>query len=111
MQRADEQARRLGVDRREFLASSMGLFTTLAVINQVSGCSGKNGDGTTKMSPDDVKAMMSGGTGGSPVLTGSGGSGSNTGASGMHAGGTGGSNSSPMGGGSGGKGGGSKTDG
>ena len=41
MQRADEQARRLGIDRREFLASSMGMMTTLAVINQVSGCSGE----------------------------------------------------------------------
>jgi hypothetical protein len=111
MQRADEQARRLGIDRREFLASSMGLFTTLAVINQVSGCSGKNGDGTTKMSPDDVKAMMSGGTGGAPVLTGSGGSGSNTGGSGMHGSGSGGSGSSSMGGGSGGSGGGSRMDG
>ncbi|MFI5307564.1 MAG: amidohydrolase family protein [Polyangiales bacterium] len=63
MQRADEQARRLGIDRREFLASSMGMFTTLAVINQVSGCSGKSGTGMTKMSPADVAATMHGGSG------------------------------------------------
>ena len=36
MERADSQARRLGMERREFLASSMGMFTTLAVINQVA---------------------------------------------------------------------------
>ena len=46
MERADSQARRLGMERREFLASSMGMFTTLAVINQVAGCGGDNGDGT-----------------------------------------------------------------
>ena len=63
MQRADEQARRLGIDRREFLASSMGMFTTLAVINQVSGCGGGSGTGMTKMNPADVRAAMAGSTG------------------------------------------------
>ena len=38
LRRADEKSRKLGIDRREFLASSMGLFTTMAVINQM-GCS------------------------------------------------------------------------
>src|SRR5687767_8526364 len=63
MKRADEQARYLGMDRREFLASSMGMFTTLAVINQVGGCGGSTGDGTTAMSPDAIQGMMGGGGG------------------------------------------------
>jgi len=40
LQKADEQSRYLGMDRREFLASTMGMATTLAVINQVTGCKG-----------------------------------------------------------------------
>jgi hypothetical protein len=40
--RADEQARYLGMDRRDFLASSMGLFATMAAINQF-GCSSDDG--------------------------------------------------------------------
>ncbi|HKU42879.1 MAG TPA: amidohydrolase family protein [Polyangiales bacterium] len=77
MQRADETARRLGMDRREFLASSMGMFTTLAVMNQVGGCSGSNGDGTMSMSPADM-AAASGGSG-----TGAAGGGAGSMASGM----------------------------
>jgi hypothetical protein len=38
MEKADEGARRLGVDRREFLASSMGMATSLWALNLVSGC-------------------------------------------------------------------------
>jgi len=38
LRRADEQARYLGMDRRQFLASSMGMVTSLAVINQMAGC-------------------------------------------------------------------------
>jgi hypothetical protein len=40
LKRADQQARYLGMDRREFLASSMGMVTSLAVVNQMTGCSG-----------------------------------------------------------------------
>lgn len=73
MERADAQARRLGVDRREFLASSMGMFTTLAVINQVSGCGGDSGDGMLDLPLGgmDMKVpaagMGSGTGGGSPA--------------------------------------------
>lgn len=42
LQRADEQSRRLGMDRREFLSSTMGMAATLAVINQVTGCEGSD---------------------------------------------------------------------
>jgi predicted TIM-barrel fold metal-dependent hydrolase len=43
LQKADENARRLGVDRREFLASSMGMATSLVVLNMVDGCGSKGG--------------------------------------------------------------------
>lgn len=74
LERADEGARRLGVDRRHFLASSVGMATTLAVFNAV-GC-GSN--------------ASTNGTGGSGS-SGGGGSGSNSGngASGSAAGGSG----------------------
>jgi hypothetical protein len=39
---ADRNARRLGVDRREFLASAMGMATTLFCIGSVSSCSSKS---------------------------------------------------------------------
>jgi len=39
LERADANARRLGMDRREFLASAMGMATSLSVLNAVNGCS------------------------------------------------------------------------
>jgi predicted TIM-barrel fold metal-dependent hydrolase len=55
IKRADEQARYLGMERREFLASSMGMVTSLAVINQMTGCasdgSGKPEQGSTIKGP------------------------------------------------------------
>jgi predicted TIM-barrel fold metal-dependent hydrolase len=68
LERADEGARRLGVDRRQFLASSAGMATTLAVFN-LFGCG------------------SSGSSGGNPVSAGSsgqGGSGSSRGGSGSN---------------------------
>jgi uncharacterized protein len=41
LRRADEQARHLGMDRREFLVSSMGMAVTMSVIN---GCSSESED-------------------------------------------------------------------
>ncbi len=41
LRRADDQSRYLGMDRREFLASSMGMAMTMAAINQF-GCSSSN---------------------------------------------------------------------
>jgi hypothetical protein len=38
MEKAEQGARSLGVDRREFLASSMGMATSLWALNLVSGC-------------------------------------------------------------------------
>src|SRR5579872_3229076 len=42
LQKADENARRLGMDRREFLASTMGMATSLAVVNMANGCGSKD---------------------------------------------------------------------
>lgn len=66
LQRSSQLAARLGLDRREFLASSMGMLTTLSVINSLSGC-GTDGSGGG-----------GGGSGGSGGAGGSGGSGGYT---------------------------------
>ncbi|MET0344131.1 MAG: amidohydrolase family protein [Polyangiales bacterium] len=42
LQKADEGARRLGIERREFLASSMGMATTMWALNVASGCGGES---------------------------------------------------------------------
>ena len=96
MERADSQARRLGMERREFLASSMGMFTTLAVINQVAGCGGDNGDGTMNVPVPSTNSGSGGlGGGGGVGASGSGGIGSGMAGSTARAGaGAGGSTSS-----------------
>jgi predicted TIM-barrel fold metal-dependent hydrolase len=43
LDKADENARRLGLDRREFLASAMGMATTLWCIGYAAGCSSDEG--------------------------------------------------------------------
>lgn len=57
MEKAEEGARRHNVDRREFLASSMGMATSLWALNVAAGCSS---GGTT---------MPSGGSSGSSAAT------------------------------------------
>src|SRR4029450_12523654 len=42
LETADANARRVGMDRRQFLASALGMATTLWCINLVSGCSGSD---------------------------------------------------------------------
>lgn len=51
-EKAEEGARRHNIDRREFLASSMGMATSLWAVNMVLGCSS-----------DKPAAAVSGGTG------------------------------------------------
>jgi uncharacterized protein len=46
LERAGSAARRLGVDRRQFLASGAGMATTLSVINLITGGCGRGGDGS-----------------------------------------------------------------
>src|SRR5262245_9275286 len=43
LRRCDENARKKNMDRREFIASTMGMATTLSVLNYVSGCGDKDG--------------------------------------------------------------------
>ncbi|MDD9945152.1 MAG: amidohydrolase family protein [Myxococcales bacterium] len=43
LRRADENARHVGMDRRAFMASSMGMMTTLSVFNLASGCGNSEG--------------------------------------------------------------------
>lgn len=62
LKRADQQARYLGMDRREFLASSMGMVTSLAVINQM-GC----GDDGSPAKSDSSSSPSTSSTG--PYLT------------------------------------------
>jgi predicted TIM-barrel fold metal-dependent hydrolase len=40
---ADERARHLGMDRRHFMASALGMATSLWAINALSGCGGSDG--------------------------------------------------------------------
>jgi len=75
LEKAEEVSRKEGIDRREFLASSCGMATTLYMINLVNGCS----SGHEKM---DARLGMAGtgdGAGGSGSPGGGGGgSGSNS---------------------------------
>src|SRR4051794_6563672 len=49
LERAETESRKQGIDRREFLASTAGMITTMAVINQLAGCAD---DGKTKLAAD-----------------------------------------------------------
>jgi uncharacterized protein len=63
LQTADERSQYFGMDRREFLASAVGMTTSLWAINMMSGCSG---DGGYKVPPpseiqcDEATEMLSG---------------------------------------------------
>jgi uncharacterized protein len=59
LEKADANARRVGLDRREFLASTMGMATTLWCIGATSGCS-SGGD-----TPEAQQPLGGGGSGGS----------------------------------------------
>jgi len=53
----NDKAKKLGMDRRDFIASTMGMATTLSLINMASGCSDKSaenkpGDGGYVIPPD-----------------------------------------------------------
>ena len=63
LRRADEQARHLGMDRREFLASSMGMALTMGVINQLGACSSSD-------DPVGTTTPMGGDAGGSGGMSG-----------------------------------------
>jgi uncharacterized protein len=58
LEKADEGARRLGIDRREFLASSMGMATSLWAINVVSGCGNDDDRGRAMGDIDPSQGTM-----------------------------------------------------
>jgi predicted TIM-barrel fold metal-dependent hydrolase len=127
LERADEAARKHGIDRRQFLASSMGVATSLSVINWVAACSSSKAGlsgaagGGGSFNPDAGLGARGGagasgpsnaGAGGVSIETGSGGkSGGTSGAaspagasaSGTSGGGTAGSDTAAGGGGVGGR--------
>jgi hypothetical protein len=70
LERADEGARRLGIERRQFLASSAGMATTLAVFN-LFGC-GSSGGGSVNGGAGSSGQGGSGSHGGSSGVGGSG---------------------------------------
>ena len=51
LEKADAISRRLGVDRREFLVSAMGMATSLWAVNVASGCSSSDEDGSGSNAP------------------------------------------------------------
>jgi predicted TIM-barrel fold metal-dependent hydrolase len=75
LERADEGARKHGIDRRQFLASSMGMATSLAVINYVAACSSSSPSGKAGVAGSAANAMGSGGAVGGAGRASSGGSG------------------------------------
>jgi uncharacterized protein len=62
---ADDNARRLGISRREFLTSACGTAAALLVINQTYGCGGKGGsyavDPASTLDRDAACARLGGG--------------------------------------------------
>jgi uncharacterized protein len=56
LKRCDENARKLGMERREFIASTMGMATTLSVLNLAAGCGDENG----MMRSDTRERLMDG---------------------------------------------------
>jgi predicted TIM-barrel fold metal-dependent hydrolase len=59
LQKCDENARRLNMDRREFIASTMGMATTLSVLNLAAGCGNKSG----MMDQNTLDRLMAGASG------------------------------------------------
>jgi predicted TIM-barrel fold metal-dependent hydrolase len=60
---SDERARRLGMDRRDFLASALGMATSLYVVNLASGCGDDDGGFNVGKGPiecDQATEMLSG---------------------------------------------------
>lgn len=77
LEEAEKQARRHNIDRREFLASTAGMATTLYMINLVNGCGGgkstPGGGGTTGGPIGGAGAGAGAGTAGAGGVPGTGG--------------------------------------
>lgn len=76
LRKCDDNARKLGMDRREFIASAMGMATSLSVLNLAAGCGDKNGNMPMQMAEDRILGGMGGGgAGGASGVGGAGGAG------------------------------------
>ena len=65
LRQCDDKARALGLDRREFIASAMGMCTSLSVLNLAAGCGDEQGHMPTTMADG-----LLGGTGGGTSIGG-----------------------------------------
>ncbi|MDD9943643.1 MAG: amidohydrolase family protein [Myxococcales bacterium] len=74
LRQCDDKARKVGLERREFIASAMGMCTSLSVLNLAAGCGDKNGqmpmnmaegmmEGNARMSPPPSMLQPTGGNG------------------------------------------------
>jgi hypothetical protein len=66
LEKAEAGAKRHGIDRREFLASSMGMATSLWAVNVVSGCGSSVEGDRGSMGP--APPSSAGGTGGGSMI-------------------------------------------
>lgn len=57
---AESHSRRLGIDRREFLASAAGMAASLWAINLASGCGGSSGGGYQVPPPGSIDCAAAG---------------------------------------------------
>lgn len=62
LETADQNARKLGMDRRDFLASTMGMATSLWVLNYVSACSSDSSSSSPASGTKDASATKDTGT-------------------------------------------------
>jgi uncharacterized protein len=65
--RCDDNARKLGMDRREFMASAMGMVTSLSVLNMAAGCGDANGRLPSNIVNNMAAGRAAGGAGMTPT--------------------------------------------
>jgi len=83
----DERARYYGIDRREFMASGLGVALTMSVVNLANGCSNPEDGGYAMPTAGGAASGANGGAGGSGL---GGAAGTNVGGTGAPSGGAGG---------------------
>jgi predicted TIM-barrel fold metal-dependent hydrolase len=64
LRQCDDKARKLGMDRREFIASAMGMCTSLSVLNLAAGCGDKRGHMSLSMADKIMDASIASAGGG-----------------------------------------------
>jgi hypothetical protein len=68
LRQCDDKARRLGIDRREFIASAMGMCTSLSVLNLAAGCGDKRGHMSMQMAESNMAGRAAAGGGGASAM-------------------------------------------